>query len=137
MKRTIVAYAIALAIAAALFAWLEFKYVTRVFTGEIYLIFIAAAFAALGGWAGWRLTKRNAGEGFEKNEAAIKSLGVSAREFETLELLATGLSNKEIARKLGVSPNTVKTHLARLYEKLGAARRTEAVDKARSLSLIP
>ena len=137
MKRTIFAYAIALAAGAALLSWLEYKYVTRVFTGEIYLLLVAGGFAALGGWAGWRLTKRDAQPGFEKNEAAIKSLGVSPREFETLELLAAGLSNKEIARKLGVSPNTVKTHLARLYEKLGAARRTEAVGKARSLSLIP
>ena len=94
-------------------------------------------FAALGGWAGWRLTHRKDAGGFQKNDAAIRSLGISAREFETLELLANGLSNKEIARELGVSPNTVKTHLARLYEKLGAARRTEAVGKARDLALIP
>lgn len=137
MKRIIFAYALALAVGATFLSWLEYKYVTRVFTGEIYLLIVAAGFAALGGWAGWRLTKREPQSGFVKNEAAIKSLGVSPREYETLELLAAGLSNKEIARKLGVSPNTVKTHLARLYEKLGAARRTEAVGKARSLSLIP
>ncbi len=137
MKRTIFLYAVALAAACALFAWLEYKYVTRVFAGEIYLLLIAAGFAALGGWAGWRLTKRQTQDRFEKNKAALKSLGVSPREYETLELLAAGLSNKEIARELGVSPNTVKTHLARLYEKLGAARRTEAVGKARELSLIP
>lgn len=137
MKRTIIAYAIALALGAIFLSWLEYKYVTRVFTGEIYLLIVAAGFAALGGWVGWRLTKRAPRAGFVKNEAAIKSLGVSPREYETLELLAAGLSNKEIARELDVSPNTVKTHLARLYEKLGAARRTDAVGKARSLSLIP
>ncbi len=137
MKRTVFLYAIALAAASVLLAWLEYKYVTRVFAGEIYLLIVAGGFAALGGWAGWRLTRRKTPTSFEKNEAAIKSLGVSAREYETLEHLAAGLSNKEIARKLGVSPNTVKTHLARLYEKLGAARRTEAVGKARALSLIP
>ena len=130
-------YALALAAGSFVLAWLEYKYVTRVFAGEIYIFLIAAGFAALGGWAGWRLTRRKPTQGFERNDAAIKSLGVSAREYEALELLANGLSNKEIARALGVSPNTVKTHLARLYEKLGAARRTEAVNKARALSLIP
>lgn len=137
MMRIVFLYAIALAAGAALLAWLEYNYVTRVFAGEIYIPIIAAGFSALGGWAGWRLTRRKNSPTFEKNEAAIRSLGISAREYETLELLAEGLSNKEIARKLGVSPNTVKTHLARLYEKLGAARRTEAVGKARDLSLIP
>lgn len=137
MVRIVVLYAIALAAGAALLAWLEYNYVTRVFAGEIYILIIAAGFSALGGWAGWRLTRRKNSQTFEKNEAAIRSLGISAREYETLELLAEGLANKEIARKLGVSPNTVKTHLAKLYEKLGAARRTEAVGKARDLSLIP
>ncbi len=135
--RTIVAYSAALGIGAILLAWLEYKYVTRVFAGEIYILLIAATFTALGVWAGWRLTRRREPGPFEKNEAALKSLGISAREYETLELLAHGLSNKEIARALGVSPNTVKTHLARLYEKLNASRRGEAVKKARELSLVP
>lgn len=137
MTRIVILYAVALAIAAALLAWLEYHYVTRLFAGEIYILIVAAGFAALGGWAGWRLTRRRQSDGFEKNTAALETLGVSPREYETLALLAAGLSNKEIARKLGVSPNTVKTHLARLYEKLGASRRTEAVGKARDLSLIP
>ncbi len=137
MKRTVFLYALALGVASVLLAWLEYKYVTRVFAGEIYLLLGAAGFTALGAWAGWRLTRRAPDAGFERNDAALKSLGVSPREYETLELLAAGLSNKEIARKLGVSPNTVKTHLARLYEKLGAARRTDAIGKARELSLIP
>jgi len=137
MTRIVILYAVALAVAAAFLAWLEYHYVTRLFAGEIYILIVAAGFAALGGWAGWRLTRRRQSDGFEKNTAALETLGVSPREYETLELLAAGLSNKEIARKLGVSPNTVKTHLARLYEKLGASRRTEAVGKARDLSLIP
>lgn len=137
MNRTILLYAAALAVAAFLLAWLEYKYVTRVFAGEIYMLAVAAGFTALGAWAGWRLTQKKPAGPFEKNEAALKSLNISPREYETLELLAGGLTNKEIARKLDVSPNTVKTHLAKLYEKLGAARRTDAVNKARELSLIP
>ena len=137
MTRTIILYAAALAAGAFLLEWLEYRYLTRVFSTEVYIVFLAVIFAALGAWIGRRLTRRPAPEAFRKNEAAIASLGITAREYETLEHLAAGRSNKEIARALGVSPNTVKTHLARLYEKLGAARRTQAVQKARMLALIP
>ncbi|MHA7870959.1 MAG: response regulator transcription factor [Hyphococcus sp.] len=139
MTRTILIYALVLAGAVFLLEWLEYKYVTRVFAGEIYIVLIAAAFTALGGWAGWRLTQKTkpASGPFAPNDAALRALGVTAREYETLALLAAGMSNKEIARALAVSPNTVKTHLARLYEKLEVSRRTQAVRKARDLALIP
>lgn len=138
MRKTIILYALALAAAAFALEWMEYKYVTRAFATEIYIVLIAAGFAALGVWAGARLTRHAApGETFEKNEAALRALDITKREYETLELLAEGLANKEIARKLGVSPNTVKTHLARLYEKLEVSRRTQAIRKAKDLSLIP
>ena len=69
--------------------------------------------------------------------AALKSLGVTEREFAVLELLAAGRSNKEIARDLGVSPNTIKTHILHLFEKLQVQRRTQAIQKARELRLVP
>lgn len=137
MTRRILIYAAALAIAAFALEWLEYKYVTRVFAGEIYILLIALAFAALGIWVGNRLTRKSAPVAFELNKAAIASLGVTDRELETLRHLADGLTNKEIARKLDISPNTVKTHLARLYEKLEVSRRTQAIQKAKELSLIP
>ena len=137
LTRTIVVYALSLALAAFALEWLQYKYLTRVFVGEFYVLLIAIGFAALGGWAGWRLTRRTLPGPFEKNEAAIASLGLTAREYETLELLADGLTNKEIAIALNVSPNTVKTHLAKLYEKLGTGRRTQTVKKAKELALIP
>lgn len=137
MTRTILLYAAILAAAALGLEWLEYKYVTRVFAGEIYIILIAVAFAALGVWAGHRLTRKTEPGPFELNEAAVASLGITERELETLGLLAGGLTNKEIARKLDISPNTVKTHLARLYEKLEVSRRTQAVQKAKELALIP
>jgi ATP/maltotriose-dependent transcriptional regulator MalT len=106
--------------------------------GEIYFALFAAAFLALGIWVGARLFRRPpANAGFTPNTAARASLGISEREFEVLEHLAAGRSNKEIAQKLAVSPNTVKTHVARVYEKLEASRRTEAIAKARELGLIP
>lgn len=135
--RLILLYAGALAIGAFALQWLEYQYLTRVFASEIYLLLIAALFTALGAWAALKLARPKAAVAFTRNDAAIKSLGLSAREFEVLELLADGQSNKEIARSLDVSPNTVKTHLANLYGKLEASSRLQAVTKARDLGLIP
>ncbi len=137
MKRTIFLYALALALGALVLSWLEYKYVTRVFTGEIYLVLMAAGFTALGGWAGWRLTRKDPPAPFEVNRAALASLAITSREYETLTALADGLTNKEIARRFDVSPNTVKTQVSSLYEKLEVSRRTQAVQKARELFLIP
>jgi DNA-binding CsgD family transcriptional regulator len=138
MARTIILYALALALAAGALQWLEYRYVARAFSTEIYIALVALGFAGLGIWAGARLTPRTPGrEEFARNEAAIRSLGLSPRECEILELLASGASNKEIARRLGISPNTVKTHAARVYEKLEVGKRMQAVEKARFLAMIP
>lgn len=137
MTRFIFIYGVALAVSAFLLEWLEFKVMSRAFAGEFYILLIAAAFTGLGVWAGARLTAPPAPRAFEKNEAALIALGVTAREFQTLELLAQGMANKEIARAMAVSPNTIKTHLSKLYDKLGARRRTEAIQRARAMSLIP
>jgi DNA-binding CsgD family transcriptional regulator len=137
MWRTIVLYAVALALAAAALDWLEYRYLTRRFSTEIYIAFIAVGFAALGVWAGRKMTPAPRPAAFERNDAAIRSLGLTARECEILELLASGQSNKELARTLGISPNTVKTHVARVYDKLDVDRRVQAIEKARWLALIP
>ena len=137
MVRSIILYAVALALAAAALDWLEYRYMTRLFSTEIYIALIAAGFAALGVWAGRKLTPAPAAGPFERNDAAIRSLGLSPRECEILALLASGQSNKEMARTLGISPNTVKTHLARVFEKLEVQKRVAAIEKARWLALIP
>ena len=138
MLRTIALYGLALAIGAVLLQWLQYRMLVREHPGEIYLALFAAAFLALGIWLGARLFRRApASDAFTPNTAAQTSLGISDREYEVLQHLAAGRSNKEIAAKLALSPNTVKTHIARLYEKLEAARRTEAIAKARELGLIP
>ena len=137
MWRTIFLYALALALAAAALDWLEYRYMTRLFSTEIYIGLIAAGFAALGVWAGRKLTPAPAATAFERNHAAIRSLGLTTRECEILDLLASGQSNKELARTLRISPNTVKTHVARVYEKLEVDRRVNAIEKARWLALIP
>ena len=138
MARLIILYAIALALAVTALEWLEYRYVTRAFSTEIYIVLLAAGFAALGLWAGHRLTRRRTPPAtFERNDAAIRSLGLTPRECEILEHLASGRSTKEIARQLEISPNTAKTHIAKVYQKLEVQRRTQAIHKARELALIP
>jgi len=137
LLRSIAVYAVALAAGAFALQWLQYNYVTRVFATEIYILLIALAFTALGIWAGYRLTPKAAARPFERNDAALKSLGLTERERRVLELLAAGHANKEIARLLDVSPNTVKTHIANLFQKLEVERRTQAIQKARELRLLP
>ena len=137
MTRTIIIWALVLATAAFALQWLEVQYLVRVFSQEIYIGLIGAAFATGGVWVGWLLTSRDKPGPFARNEAARASLGLTGQEMRVLERLAAGESNKEIARRLGLSPNTVKTHVGNLLAKLGAARRTQAIGKARDLQLIP
>ena len=137
MARTIFLYALALALGAAALQWLEYRYFTRAYPPEIYIVLLAIGFVGLGLWAGSKLTPAPRPSGFARNEAAIRSLGLSPRECEILALLASGQSNKEMARTLSISPNTIKTHVARVYGKLEVARRVQAIEKARWLGLIP
>jgi DNA-binding CsgD family transcriptional regulator len=136
VARTLLYYSIALAAAATALQWVEYRYLARAFSFEIYLALVAVAFLALGAWAARQLTPRSAPATFEVNRAAIRSLGLTLRECEILERLASGQSNKELARALDISPNTVKTHLASLYAKLEVRNRIEAIEKARWLALI-
>ena len=136
-SKTWLIYGLALAGSAFLLRWLEYQYVVRLFATEIYVIAVAVFFTALGVWIGNQLTRKKAPKQFERNTRALLALEISEREYQVLEQLAEGLSNREIADRLFVSANTVKTHLARLYAKLDVSRRTQAVNKAKSLRLIP
>lgn len=136
MWKVIIPYGMALAAGAFLLEWLDYKHAVHAWTTEVYIGIVAVLFVALGIWVGNRLTARPR-QPFARNFAAIKSLGISTRECEVLELLASGAANKVIARRLAISPNTVKTHVARLFEKLEVANRTEAIHKARSLDILP
>ena len=135
--RIIFLYAVTLAVAAFALEWLQFQYFAKSYPVEIYVVLIALAFAALGIWVGHRLTVQEPRGPFEQNRAALQSLGISGRELEVLEALAEGQSNKQIARALDISPNTVKTHIAHLYAKLQVNGRVRAIEEARSLHLIP
>lgn len=133
----VVVYGAALALLSLLLAWLDFRRVAQGWSGSLAVLVLAVGFVALGIWAGTRLTPRAPAAPFARNDAAIRELGISPRELEVLGSLAEGAPNKVIARRLEISPNTVKTHVARLLEKLGAANRTEAIARARALRLVP
>lgn len=137
MTRTILIWALVLAIAAFALQWLEQQFLLRVLSWKIYAGLIGTVFAAAGVWVGWKLAARPQSGTFQRNDAALSSLGLTGQEIRVLERLAAGRSNKEIARDLGLSPNTVKTHVTNLYGKLDVSRRTQAVGKARELALIP
>ncbi|MEO8433937.1 MAG: LuxR C-terminal-related transcriptional regulator [Pyrinomonadaceae bacterium] len=126
----------------------EYRFLVVEHSVEIYGGLTALVFAALGIWIGLKLTRKKelvvvkevlvlASQPFTRNDTRLRELGVTGRELEILELIAKGLSNREIAEKLFVSENTVKTHSSRLFDKLSARRRTQAVQMGKELGLIP
>jgi NarL family two-component system response regulator LiaR len=137
VTRTIILWAVVLAAGAFALQWLEYQSLVRAVSRDAYVAIVGVAFAAGGVWVGWKLSARASPGAFARNDQALASLGLTGQEIRVLEQLAAGQSNKEIARTLGLSPNTVKTHVANLYGKLGVQRRTQAVGLARELQLIP
>ena len=148
-KATIV-YSISLAFLLFLLKWLELRFIIFHHSFEIYIGFIAGIFTALGIWLALKLSKpkietvvvekevyvsRN--ENFVLDRSLVSQLELSKRELEILNLLAQGHSNQEIATKLFISLSTVKTHIQNLFEKLEVKRRTQAIEKAKRLNLIP
>jgi len=127
VAKTVILYAIALAAAAAALQWIEYRYLAHAFSFEIYLALVAVAFLALGAWAARQLTPRAAPAKFIVNDAAIRSLGLTPRECQILQRLASGQSNKELARAMVLAEDTVKKAVQTLIAKLGAADRTHAV----------
>jgi two-component system, NarL family, response regulator LiaR len=147
-KATII-YSTSLAVLLFVLKWLELRFIIIDHSFEIYVGFIALIFTGLGIWLALKLSKpkvetvivekevfvtRNE---FVPNTALIAQLELSKRELEVLNLMAQGLSNEEIASKIFVSVSTVKTHNQNLFEKLDVKRRTQAIDKARRLNIIP
>jgi NarL family two-component system response regulator LiaR len=148
MKRQVLIYGLIGGLLITLLKWTEYRFLVIEHSIEIYGGLIAATFAVLGIWLGLKLTGTRerivvkevpvpAGEPFVPDERKREGLGITHREMEILGLIATGLSNREIADRLFVSENTVKTHSSRLFDKLGAKRRTQAVQLGKTARLIP
>jgi NarL family two-component system response regulator LiaR len=145
-NRQLIIYGASLALLLFLLKWLELRFLIIDHAFEIYIGSIAVLFTVLGIWLALKLIKPRtivvekqvyvSQHDFTLNEAELEKLGISRRELEVLELMSQGLSNQEIAARLFVSLNTIKTHSSRLFEKLEVRRRTQAVEKAKKLQLI-
>ena len=148
MRKHILLYGILLGVLIAALQLIEYRWLVVEHSVEIYGGLVAAVFATVGIWLGLRLTQHSetvvvrevmvpAPVNFVRDQSKLESLGITPRELEILELIAEGLSNKEIAARVYVSENTVKTHSSRVFDKLGARRRTQAVQLGKELRLIP
>lgn len=140
MKRTIIIYGLSLAVLILLLKVIEYRFLVRDLSLEFYIGAIAIFFTVLGVWVGLKLTKKKTviitNPAFQFDQTRLDKRGISRREYEVLELMAKGLSNQEIADRLFVSLNTIKTHSSNLFLKLDVNRRTQAVQKAKELQLI-
>ena len=146
MKKTILLYGAIGGLLIAALKLVEYRFLVVEHSLEIYGGIVALLFATLGIWLGLKLTRTRvvikevpvAVQGpFVLNAARQEQLGLTNRELEILAQIAAGLSNREIAERLYVSENTVKTHTASVFEKLNAKRRTQAVQLAKEAGLIP
>ncbi|HKH62126.1 MAG TPA: response regulator transcription factor [Flavitalea sp.] len=143
-------YGASLALLMFLLKWLQLRLVILNHAFEIYIAAIALIFTGLGIWLALKLAKpkiktvviekevyRERNGDFVLNQKALDKLGLSKRELEVLQLMAEGLSNQEIASRLFLSLNTIKTHSSRLFEKMDVERRTQAIDSAKKLGILP
>jgi DNA-binding CsgD family transcriptional regulator len=158
VKKIVIAYGLLGGILIAALKFVEYRFLVLEHSLEIYGGIVAAMFSALGLWLGLKFTRTRevvvvrevpvqvevpvpapvpSGGPFRRNDTRREQLGITPRELEILEAMAAGLSNREIAERLFVSENTVKTHATRVFDKLSAKRRTQAVQLAKEAGLIP
>jgi ATP/maltotriose-dependent transcriptional regulator MalT len=148
MRKHVLLYGLLCGVLIVALRLIEYRWLVVEHSLEIYGGLVAALFAGLGIWLGLKLTRHTetvlvkevmvpAPASFVRDEQKLEALGITPRELEILELIAQGLSNKEIAARVFVSENTVKTHSSRVFDKLGARRRTQAVQLGKELRLIP
>lgn len=142
MRKTIILYGASLAALTAILKLIEYRFFVRDISLELYIGLVAVLFVIIGVWAGRKLTQPKVEvlippTDFQIDEQELRRLGITRREYEVLELIDLGLSNKEIAERLFVSTSTVKTHTSNIFAKLDARRRTEAIRRAKELRLIP
>ena len=154
MKKTILVYGLLGGVLIAALKFVEYRFLVIEHSVEVYGGIVALLFSALGIWLGLKLTRpretvvvrevhvpvevpASPPDSFVPNAARQEQLRITRREMEILQLIAAGLSNREIAERLYVSENTVKTHSGRVFDKLNAKRRTQAVQLAKEAGLIP
>ncbi|MFN7940241.1 MAG: response regulator transcription factor [Thermoanaerobaculia bacterium] len=164
--RAVLVYGVTGGVLISVLRLTEYRYLVVEHSVEIYGGLIATLFAGVGIWLGVTLTRKKPevvvrqvpvevrvpvpvevrvevpvparpDAPFAVDAAAVERLAITPRELEILGLMAAGLSNREIAQRLFVSENTIKTHSSRVFDKLGARRRTQAVQIGQELGLLP
>ena len=149
-NKLVIFYGASLAGILLLLKWLEFRFVIMDHAFEVYIGAIALIFTSLGIWLAIKLAKPKTEtiivekqvyitkptEGFVPDEKILASCNISKREWEVLALMSEGLSNQEIAERLFLSLNTIKTHSSNLFEKLDVKRRTQAIEKGKRLGIL-
>jgi ATP/maltotriose-dependent transcriptional regulator MalT len=155
MRRQVLIFGLVGGVLVTLLQWTEFHFLVLEHSVAIYGVLIAILFAGAGIWLGTRLlaprerivertidrvaeipAPASSVQPAASDDTVRERLGITRRELEILALVAQGLSNREIGEALFVSENTVKTHCARAFEKLGARRRTQAVQRSKELGLL-
>jgi DNA-binding CsgD family transcriptional regulator len=145
VRRIVLVYGLLGGVLIAVLQLIQYRFLVIEYSLEVYGGLVALIFAGLGIWLGLKLTGRRAekeivvvreSKPFVVDQVRLEQLGITPREHEILTLIAAGLSTREIAEKLFVSENTVKTHSSRLFDKLNARRRTQAVQIAKEQGLI-
>lgn len=148
MRKQVLLYGLLGGVLIAVLKLIEYRWLVVDYSVELYGGLVAALFSAVGIWLGVRLTRHThtvvvreveikALAAFVRDERKLGALGITPRELVILERIAEGLSTREIAERVHVSENTVKTHSSRVFEKLGARRRTQAVQLGKQFRLIP
>lgn len=152
MKRHVLIFGLVGGLLITILQYSEYRFVIIEHSVELYGALVALLFATFGIWLGLRITRRRetvvvrevpapadtpAPKTLAPHTNHQDSVGITTRELEVLTLIACGFSNREIATQLFVSENTVKTHCARVFDKLGASRRTQAVQRGKELGLLP
>ena len=148
MRKQVLLYGLIGGVLIAGLKFIEYRWLVVEHSVEIFGGLVALVFAGVGIWLGRRLTRYKetvvvrevmvpGPTSFVRDQARLNDLGITPRELEILELMAQGLSNREIGARVNVSENTVKTHSSRVFDKLGARRRTQAVQLGKELRLIP
>ena len=156
MKRHVLIFGLVGGLLIAVLQYTEYRFIVIEHSVELYGALVAMLFAGFGIWLGLRIpggsatvretvvvrevpvsVEAPAPQPFAPDAVRQQTLGITARELEILTLIARGLSNREIGAQLFISENTVKTHCARAFDKLGAKRRTQAVQRGKELCLLP
>ena len=141
MKKLVVKFGLIIFLLIVLFQLSQYSYRYHLPEEEWVVILMGLVFIGVGVVLS-KLLQSKKGEGYPEiskekiNTLKISEYGISERELDVLQLMAEGLSNKEIGERLFVSESTVKTHASRLFVKLDVKRRTQAVAKAKGLNII-